>query len=59
MPYYSIYIGLGDNYSNLITTVVHMKTTAQFTPDIIIISMILAEMQSQGTSLINGISADN
>ena len=48
---------LGNNYSNLITTIVHTKTTAQFTPDIII-PMILAEMQCQGTSLANWIPAD-
>jgi hypothetical protein len=41
---------LGNNYSNLITTIVHMKVRAQFTPDIII-PMILAESQQQGTSL--------
>jgi hypothetical protein len=36
--------GLSDNYSNLVTTIVHTKATAQFTPDIII-PMILAESQ--------------
>jgi hypothetical protein len=36
--------GLGDNYSNLVTTIVHTKMTAQFTPDVII-PMILAELQ--------------
>jgi hypothetical protein len=49
--------GLGDNYSNLVTTIVHMKATAQFTPNIII-PMILAESQQQGTSLTHRISAD-
>jgi hypothetical protein len=49
--------GLGDNYSNLGTTIMHTKVTAQFTPDVII-PMILAESQQQGTSLTHQISAD-
>jgi hypothetical protein len=47
--------GLGDNYSHLITTIVHTKATAQFTPDVII-PMILAESQQQGNSLTHRIS---
>ena len=49
--------GLGDNYSNLVTTAVHTIGTMEFTPDKII-PMILAESQRQGTSLANRISSN-
>ena len=49
--------GLGDNYSNLVTTAVHTIGMTDFTPDKII-PMILAELQQQGTSLANCISSN-
>ena len=47
--------GLGDNYSNLVTTAVHTIGTADFTPDKII---PIAKSQRQGTSLANHISSN-
>ena len=47
--------GLGDNYASLITTAVHTIGTTDFTPAKLI-SMILAELQQQSTSLANHIT---
>ena len=49
--------GLGDAYSGLVTTAIHMIGTADFTPDKIL-PVILAESQRQGTSLANHISSN-
>ena len=49
--------GLGDNYSNLVTMVIHTIGTTDFKPNKLI-PMIPTKSQQQGTSLSNYISSN-